>query len=153
MSRLFANTNKSKNVSPLVVLCFAIIAGTAGCASETVAEREKDGFVLASPVLQREIDQRIDNLRYQHNRDLLASMQRLITIGEPAIPALVKALKSDDPKTRSSVAFVLGEIGDQRAVKDLTQLLTDSVESVRFEGAAAVVTLGDWTAMPVLIQA
>ncbi len=126
----------------------------AACVSSSeVRETERDGYAVASPVLKREIDQRIENLKYLHGKDLRASMARLIYIGEPAIPALVDVLASHDPKTRGSASYILGEIGDKRAIPAISGLLDDPVEFVRLEAAGALATLGDWTCLPTLIGA
>jgi hypothetical protein len=130
-----------------------VVLATPSCLSSTPErEMERDGFAVASPVLQREIDQRIDNLPYVHGKDLLASMARLVYIGEPAMPRLIEALASEHPKSRGAAAYVLGEIGDKRAIPEIRPLLDDSNELVRFEGAAALATLGDWRALETLIQ-
>lgn len=116
-------------------------------------ETERDGFAVASPVLQREIDQRVENLPYVHGKDLRASMARLIYIGEPAIARLTEALEHDDAKARGAAAYILGEIGDKRVIPQVRPLLNDAVEFVRFEAAGALATLGDWSCLSTLIAA
>src|SRR5262245_26341151 len=111
----------------LTLLCGLVISILAGCGS-TPAEKEKDGYAVASPVLQREIDQRIANLQFLHGKDHCASITTLIYIGEPANPSLVAALQHDDPETRAAIAYTLDEIGDQRTVRDIRTLMDDPIE-------------------------
>lgn len=116
-------------------------------------ETERDGYAVASPVLQREIDQRVENLPYVHGKDLQTSMARLIYIGEPAIMRLSESLEHEDAKARGAAAYILGEIGDKRAIPMIRPLLDDPVTIVRFEAAGALATLGDWSSLTVLIGA
>ncbi|MEK8053102.1 serine hydrolase [Ideonella sp. DXS22W] len=62
-------------------------------------------------------------------------------IGEPAVPALTQALRSDDARLRTSAAIALGRIGAPavRALPELTALLSDANAQVRH---VAAVTLG-----------
>ncbi|MFO0905493.1 MAG: HEAT repeat domain-containing protein [Pirellulales bacterium] len=58
-------------------------------------------------------------------------------IGEPAVPALVEALRSHDPEIRLQAADTLARIGPgaEQAVPSLTELLED--EDIRIRKAAA----------------
>jgi len=47
----------------------------------------------------------------------------LVNIGKPAVESLIKALKDKDSNVRRYAAVVLGEIGDERAVEPLTEVL------------------------------
>jgi len=138
----------------LVLLAAAVIV-TPSCVSTAEEEREteRDGYAVASPVLQREIDQRVENLPYLHGKDYLASVARLIYVGEPAIPRLFEALESDAAQSRGAAAYILGEIGDKRAITEIRPLLEDSSELVRLEAAGSLATLGDWSSLPTLIAA
>ncbi|MFX0196722.1 MAG: HEAT repeat domain-containing protein [Candidatus Hodarchaeota archaeon] len=59
------------------------------------------------------------------------AMEALIKIGTDAVETLIKALKSRNKIIRMNVCQVLGAIGDQRAIKPLTQLRHDSDFKVR----------------------
>ncbi len=109
-------------------------------------------FLEAGPSLQREINQRVENLEFLHGEELVRNLQRLVWIGEPAIPDLLEALDSENPKTRGSAAYVLGELRDSRAVEALRERLDDPVPTVRYEIASSLIMIGDWNAVPVLID-
>ena len=88
-------------------------------------ETERDGYALASPVLQREIDQRVENLPYVHGKDLQTSMARLIYIGEPAI---MNELRLDPARqlvaAQCSGTLVLAKLGLLGAVPACTDPTT-----------------------------
>jgi HEAT repeat protein len=134
-------------ITHLFLAALALSSLISGCAS-TGGER----YLEASPALQKEIDERIANIQFLRGKELYQSLGRLNWIGEPAIPSLLDALGHDDAKTRGAAAFVLGEIRDGRVVPRLRKSLRDPSAEVRYEVAASLVTIGDWDAMPVLIE-
>jgi HEAT repeat protein len=113
----------------------------------------EEPYAQASPALQAEIDRLVRDLEFQHSEELLQADQRLVYIGEPAIPALLTALDSKDRKTRANSAYVLGEIRDRRVVTHLRPLLDDEDVEVRYETAVSLLVLGDLDeAVPFLIS-
>jgi len=113
----------------------------------------KPEYPKASPLLQEEIDMLLRELPYRHGPELIATLKRLIYIGEPAVPSVVRTLRADHPKSRSNAAYVLGEIRDRRVIPDLRKSLDDKASEVRYEVAASLLILGDWSGIPVLIEA
>jgi hypothetical protein len=146
---------RRRSTRPALALLAAAVLVSPSCISSEVEPREteRDGYAVASPVLQREIDQRVENLPYLHGKDYLASVARLIYIGEPAIPSLIEALEADHVQSRGAAAYILGEIGDKRSIPEIRPLLEDSSEMVRLEAAGSLATLGDWSCFPTLITA
>ena len=71
-----------------------------------------------------------------------------------AFESLIKALNHPDPQVRSNIAFVLGHLGDSRAIKPLAALLNDqektSPEKVYQRAFWALGYLKDPTALPYL---
>jgi len=65
----------------------------------------------------------------------------LARIGEPAITALVAALKSSSINVRRLAAKSLGQIGSSQSIDDLIELLTDESRKVQ---AAAAIALGNY---------
>jgi len=61
----------------------------------------------------------------------LGAFEVLLKIGEPAVPYLIDALKSASPGMRSDIARILGKIGDVRAVPVLISILEDNSFSVQ----------------------
>jgi HEAT repeat protein len=126
-----------------------------GCMTVTTLENPKDDpgkYEKAAGFLEEEIRDRIYNMQYQADAELYQNMKRLAYIGEPAIPFLLEGLDDSSPRTRGSVAFVLGLIRDRRTIPDLIEHLDDDVAPVRYEVATTVCVLGDNAGYPVLIE-
>lgn len=119
------------------------------CASS--APRQ-DGFVQPNSLMSSEIDSRIQQIPYQHREELLQNMMWLAQTGEQTIPALLKGLKHENAKVRSSCAWTLGQIGDRRVIPELKVAANDTSEPVRLEVARTLVTLGDLSYCPKLIE-
>jgi len=70
----------------------------------------------------------------------VSASDALATIGSPAVPALIDALRSPVANRRSGAAVALGKIGKgaEAAVPMLKELLRDDAETVRNAAAEAV---------------
>ncbi len=74
------------------------------------------------PANTRTVDMLIEQLKSPRpQRDL--AYKRLIEIGKPAAPKLMKLLNSDDPDMREYAAAILGSIDYKKAVKPLIAML------------------------------
>ena len=70
------------------------------------------------------------------------------------VELLIKALRDEDSDAQSAAAYVLGEIGDERAVEPLIYALKkDKSKQVRANAAAALGKIGDKRAVQPLIDA
>jgi len=105
----------------------------------------KDGVETGpkNSIVQGEIERRIAELRYLHGNDLLASMTRIVQLGDAATDQIRSNLRSEDWLTRASLAWIMGATGDRRYIPDLRGMLDDKIPSVRYESASALVELGD----------
>lgn len=65
------------------------------------------------------------------------AMGALINIGEPSVEPLIQSLKSPSPDVRLCSIFVLGEIGDKRAIEPVKKLLNDNDKNVQIEARSA----------------
>src|SRR5579884_65231 len=63
--------------------------------------------------------------------------------GAAVVPELVQALKGGAPEARQYAARILGRIGDQSALADLLDRLSDDVWEVRWEAEEAVARFGE----------
>ncbi|WP_332449616.1 HEAT repeat domain-containing protein [Methanoculleus sp.] len=70
-----------------------------------------------------------------------------------AVPTLLKALASEDPRVRSEAAQTLGKIRDGRAVPALIKAVKDPQMDVRMRAAEALGKMGDDRAKPPLVEA
>jgi hypothetical protein len=99
-----------------------------------------------------EITKRIEQVPYQHRDELLQNLVWLVQQGEQAIPATLDGLRSQEPKVRSSCAWVLGRLHDRRTIPDLQAAMKDNEIGVRLEVARSLVSMGDLAQCPVLIE-
>ncbi|MCU0727109.1 MAG: HEAT repeat domain-containing protein [Planctomycetes bacterium] len=124
----------------------------AGCGLTDRGEPGERDFAEATGFLREEIVQRVDALQYQSGAELVTNTSRLAYIGEPAIPFLLTGLDHESSRTRSSCAFVLGNLRDRRTITTLRAKLGDPALFVRYEVATALCAMGEGSGYPVLIS-
>jgi HEAT repeat protein len=83
----------------------------------------------------------------------LQAANALAKIGNPSVPSLVTALKSDSPVARRNAAMALGKIKDASAVKPLIVALNDENPIVRRNAAKALGEIHDNSAVEPLTSA
>lgn len=79
------------------------------------------------------------------------SIKKLAEIGEPAVPALINALRNKDQLVRCGAIEALGNIADSGAIPVLIDVLKDDNEYVRSNAVEALGKIEDSRAVPVLI--
>ncbi len=128
---------------------FAGFQMMSACSSTTSSEMAK--FAEPAPIIASVIKDRIEQIPFQHREELLENMLWLKAKGELAIPSLIRALDHKDPKVRSSAAWVLGMIGDKRAIPYLRKHSGETHPVTRLEIARSLLSLGDYSMVPTLI--
>lgn len=133
----------------IAVTAATLLFALASCSTteSTVSPYQQPNSLMSS-----EINQRIDQIPFQHRDELLQNLLWLHQAGEQTIPALLRGLNAEDPKVRSSCCWVLGRLRDRRTVNDLRQLVTDSEASVSLEACRTLVIMGDLEQSPRLIE-
>ncbi len=88
------------------------------------SQEEKGSAAIALGALQKtEAVKPLIEALESCNADAMVSIGWALTnIGTPAVPALVKVLKNADPYTRTFAAYLLGEIGDAKALPALREV-------------------------------
>jgi HEAT repeat protein len=76
----------------------------------------------------------------------------LVRIGKPAVEPLLARLHDPRPKYVQELAWVLGQIGDPRAVESLVRLLSSKNLWERWVAASSLGYIGDERATPALIE-
>lgn len=135
--------------SRLLPLALISMAALTACVSSNAEDVARPGDDV---ILRAEVEKRVSEIPYMHGVELVANLERLAAIGEPAVPALVRALDAPEWLTRSSAAWTLGVMGDRRNIPALRELLDDRVPGVRYQAAASLVELGDAMGFPVLVE-
>jgi len=108
--------------------------------------------LTASKANPKEIASLIEKLKTNDERELDAAIKKLGKIGEPAIPALMKALQDKNLLVRRSAAEALKQIG-RPAIPALAKALKNSDANVRTMAAGALGSIGAEakTALPQLV--
>ncbi len=92
---------------------------------------------------------KVYSYRESNFRDKTAAFAALLEIGAPAVEPLIVELKNKE--RRDQAAFVLGRIGDPRAVKPLIAVSKEKDEHIRRNAATALGQIGDPAAVEALI--
>src|SRR5262245_34496128 len=129
---------------PLLLLAFG------GCG--LFSSNEDAGYEKPNSLMADEIETRVQQIPFQHREELLQNLLWLSQTGESTIPTLLRGLQNENPKVRSSCAWVLGRIHDRRTVPQLQAIAQDRNETVRLEVARSLVILGDMKPVPSLIE-
>jgi hypothetical protein len=101
--------------------------------------------------LEKQIDEIVARLPYQNGMDLYVDISHLAAYGKFAIPKMRECLKSPNAKVKSSAAMVLGQLRAEVARDDLMAMVNDENKLVRYEAARAVLEIGVWDSIPVLL--
>jgi hypothetical protein len=112
-----------------------------------------DGFQQPNGLMATEINRRIEQIPYQHRDELYQNLLWLAQTGEQTIPTLLTGLQHENPKVRSSCAWVLGRLGDRRTIPDLQRAAKDPEMTVKLECCRTLVQMGDLVWAPALIEA
>jgi hypothetical protein len=118
----------------------------------STTESSSSPFQQPNSLMAGEISRRMEEIPYQHRDELLQNLLWLAQTGEQTIPSLLQGLRHDNPKVRSSSAWVLGRLRDHRTIPNLQAAMRDSDQSVRMEVARTLVLLGDLVWSPNLIE-
>ncbi|MFT4511975.1 MAG: hypothetical protein ACI91B_000659, partial [Planctomycetota bacterium] len=118
----------------------------------STTERKVSPYQQPNGLMTTEINQRIDQIPYQHREELVQNLLWLAQTGEQTIPALLAGLSNESPKVRSSCCWVLGRLRDRRTVPQLQGLVDDGETSVRMEACRTLVLMGDLQQSPKLIE-
>ncbi len=83
-----------------------------------------------------------------------AARVELAKTGRPAVPSVIAALREDPVYLgREGAAFVLGQIGDARAVKPLIAALGDDYIAVREQASLALAKIGGRKTVDAVLEA
>lgn len=102
-----------------------------------------------------EINNLVRWLGHPNNLKAARAERRLISIGQPALDALIEATKDPNPQVQLRAVYALGVIGDHRAYPVLSELVTNynrPNSEVRYEAILALGRLGDTRAIGILID-
>jgi hypothetical protein len=119
------------------------------CSTTTTSESP---FQQPNSLMAGEITRRVEQVPYQHRDELLQNLLWLVQAGEQSIPAVLDGLRHENPKVRSSSAWVLGRLRDRRTIPNLQAAMKDGEAGVRLEVARSLVAMGDLAWSQTLIE-
>ena len=133
------------------LLASACVTTTKG--GSTPSERAESDWVLPSSSLRDDIQQQAAALPYRHGADRLDAITWFTAVGEPAYDTLLGFLEDDRTSVVGSALAALGATRDHRLVPYLREAgRPEWTGALGLEYARTRVRLGDWEAMPVLIE-
>ncbi len=107
-----------------------------------------------TPTLREDIEEQIQRLPFTHNVERVELIRWFAGVGEPAYPFLLKLARDERRGVASAAISALGATGDPRLVPELRALPWPTPEQdfgQALERARALLRLGDWDEIPVLI--
>ncbi|MEM7517965.1 MAG: hypothetical protein AAF368_13705, partial [Planctomycetota bacterium] len=116
---------------------------------------ERDGpWLKGSPALQQSIEDNAQRLPWTHDMERVEMIQWFAQVGEPAFPKLLELAQDPRSDVAGSAYAALGATQDSRLVEPLrrTSLPADAAPDLELERARALLRLGDWSVIPVLID-
>lgn len=136
--------------SPVLTGCSA----TKGAVSTTQAE-DDGAWLQPSPGLARQIQLRSIEVESAATQDEYVRLSDWFqSVGEPAYPALLDLAGGNSARGRSFALSVIAAMGERRLLEPLREVLPfESLDRAghRYEYARALVKLGDFSKIPVLI--
>lgn len=141
----------------LIVLASVLVIPT-GCVTtgklpSPPPERQESDWVMPSRALAGDIEDHAEAIPWTHGRERVDLISWFATIGEPAYDTLLVLLDDERPEVVGTVLAALGATGDSRLVPYLREAAKPSWKpELKLESARARVRLGDWQAMPILID-
>ena len=135
-------------------LCLTACTTTSG-EMRDVRDANDSPWVQASPLLGQQIQDEAARLPYTHGFDRLEQIRWFAAIGEPAYASLLLLAKDSRDDVAAAALAALGATLDSRLVAHI-QALEWSPERIQgdleLERSRCLVRLGDWSAMPNLID-
>ena len=129
-----------------MVFSVVLVVLLAACVTERVGIGA-DGEAF----MERQVQKIVARIPYQSGPALIEDLNRLIAFGHFSVKPMCECLKSRNAKVRSSAAFVLGQLKVTESLDELFDLTDDKNKLVRLEAARAILDIGAWDTVPILL--
>ena len=131
----------------------------AACSS-TARDVRDDGvdtspWIQPTPLLAQQIEDEAARLPYSHGFDRLEQIRWFASVGEPGYTVLLRLANDERDEVAAAALAALGATLDARLVPHIQALAWPperDAGDIGLERARTLVRLGDWTAIPTLID-
>jgi len=138
----------------LAALLVAPLVG--GCATTKSSEPAVQTEWLApSPGLKDQIEKKAQRIPWTNTwEERVSLIQWFAGVGEPAYPYLLGMVTDPRPRVAGTALAALGSTGDPRLIEPLRALPWPTEDNVdlALERARALMQLGDWSLVPLIIE-
>jgi len=139
----------------LLSVCLAACTTTSSNKVRDTSDFDDSPWVQAAPLLAQQIQDEAARMPYSHGFDRLEQIRWFAALGEPAYDTLLEV--AIDPRDDVAAAGIaaLGATLDSRLVPYIHELKWSDERmqgDLGLERARCLVRLGDWSAIPVLID-
>ena len=132
---------------------FVLSTAMLGAVSCSSTKSAKSPWLEASPQLQEKIDRRAGKLAYTPGLEARVELINWFArVGEPAYEKLLIMTEDPRPDVAGAALAALGATGDSRLVPYLQDAPEEEPAGVRLERARALLSLGDWSGVPIMIE-
>jgi len=142
--------------STIAALLLALCAGCVTTNSSVPAREPSEGpWLEASPTLRERLADAARRLPWTHGLERVELIQWFASVGEPAYPTLLELAADPRADVAGAALASLGATRDSRLVEPLRSVTMQSAGSgtdLSFERARALLRLGDWREIPVLVD-
>jgi hypothetical protein len=131
-----------------------LLSLTAACASTSSSVETEPEWLEPSPRLRHQIEESARRLPWTHGMERVEMITWFATVGEPAYPTLLEMVLDPRKDVAGSALAALGATRDSRLVMPLRALPWPEGEKntdLALERARALLRLGDWQMVPLLI--
>lgn len=140
--------------------CFALVPAAlvllvAAACTSTQSSVGDGAWLTPSPRLKQQIEDSARRLPWTHGMERVEMITWFASVGEPAYPTLLDMVEDPRKDVAGSALAALGATRDSRLVEPLRKLpMPEGSENydLRLERARALLRLGDWQALPTLIE-
>jgi hypothetical protein len=131
-----------------------LLSLTTACASTNSSVETEPDWLQPSPRLRHQIEESARRLPWTHGMERVEMITWFATVGEPAYPTLLEMVLDPRKDVAGSALAAIGATRDSRLVLPLRALPWPEGENnsdLALERARALLRLGDWQMVPILI--
>jgi HEAT repeat protein len=147
------NTNRCSLL--LLSICLAACTTTSSNMVTDGSERSDSPWVQPAPLLAQQIQDEAARMPFSHGFDRLEQIRWFAAIGEPAYDTLLELASDPRDDVAAAALAALGATLDSRLVPHIHALEWSPERlhgDLELERSRCLVRLGDWSAMPTLIE-